>query len=150
MRSLDWISGLLIAKRGRRFRSHKRVFVFASLTAVLLLSTNSIFPQRRSSAPQSPSRSLTITTEPNAIIWIDDIRRAVYGLLTGAERYEIVDASGEVLTITYDKLLEIYFQNPQFGYYFLVLTSQRLLENLARAEAIIAQNKIAPQTPFAN
>jgi len=57
---------------------------------------------------------------------------------------------GQVLTITYEKLLEIYFQNPQFGYYFLVLTSQRLLENLARAEAIIAQNKIAPQTPFAN
>jgi len=47
---------------------------------------------------------------------------------------------GQVLTITYEKLLEIYFQNPQFGYYFLVLTSQRLLENLARAEAIIAQN----------
>jgi hypothetical protein len=53
---------------------------------------------------------------------------------------------GQVLTITYEKLLEIYFQNPQFGYYFLVLTSQRLLENLARAEAIIAQHKIAPQT----
>src|SRR5882762_5723510 len=57
---------------------------------------------------------------------------------------------GRVLTISYEKLLEIYFQNPQFGYYFLVLTSQRLLENLARAEAIIAQNKIAPQTPFVN
>src|SRR5713226_5686770 len=28
---------------------------------------------------------------------------------------------GHVLTITYEKLLEIYFQNPQFGYYFLVL-----------------------------
>jgi hypothetical protein len=53
---------------------------------------------------------------------------------------------GHVLTITYEKLLEIYFQNPQFGYYFLVLTSQRLLQNLARAEAIIAQNKIAAQT----
>jgi hypothetical protein len=52
---------------------------------------------------------------------------------------------GQVLTITYEKLLEIYFQNPQFGYYFLVLTSQRLLENLARAEAIIAHNKIEPQ-----
>jgi Cyclic nucleotide-binding domain len=50
---------------------------------------------------------------------------------------------GHVLTITYEKLLEIYFQNPQFGYYFLVLTSQRLLENLARCEAIVAQNKIA-------
>jgi Protein of unknown function (DUF499) len=31
---------------------------------------------------------------------VDDIRRAVYDLLTGAERYEIVDASDEVLTIT--------------------------------------------------
>jgi uncharacterized membrane protein len=49
---------------------------------------------------------------------------------------------GHVLTITYEKLLEIYFQNPQFGYYFLVLTSQRLLENIARLEGIIAQNKI--------
>jgi hypothetical protein len=54
---------------------------------------------------------------------------------------------GHCLTITYEKLLEIYFQNPQFGYYFLVLTSQRLLENLARAEAMIAaQNKTASQT----
>jgi Cyclic nucleotide-binding domain len=53
---------------------------------------------------------------------------------------------GHVLTITYEKLLEIYFQNPQFGYYFLVLTSQRLLDNLARAEATIKQYKMAQQT----
>ena len=52
---------------------------------------------------------------------------------------------GHVLTITYEKLLEIYFQNPQFGYYFLVLTSQRLLENIARLEGIVAQNKLAAQ-----
>ena len=56
---------------------------------------------------------------------------------------------GQVLTITYEKLLEIYFQNPQFGYYFLVLTSQRLLENIARNEAVIAQNKIALQAAAA-
>jgi hypothetical protein len=62
---------------------------------------------------------------------------------------ECIEA-GRVLTISYEKLLEIYFQNPQFGYYFLVLTSQRLLENLARAEAIIAQNKIEAQAPYAN
>jgi CRP-like cAMP-binding protein len=53
---------------------------------------------------------------------------------------------GQVLTITYERLLEIYFQNPQFGYYFLVLTSQRLLENIARLERIIAQQNIGPQT----
>jgi hypothetical protein len=52
---------------------------------------------------------------------------------------------GHVLTITYEKLLEIYFQNPQFGYYFLVLTSQRLLENIARLETTVAQQKSALQ-----
>src|SRR5579863_6007139 len=52
---------------------------------------------------------------------------------------------GHVLTITYEKLLEIYFQNPQFGYYFLVLTSQRLLENNARLQSELAQNRIALQ-----
>ena len=56
---------------------------------------------------------------------------------------------GQVMTITYDRLLEIYFQNPQFGYYFLVLTSQRLLENISRLEAIIAQSKIAQQAAAA-
>jgi Cyclic nucleotide-binding domain len=50
--------------------------------------------------------------------------------------------NGEVLTITYDKLLEIYFQNPEFGYYFLRLTSERLLQNVARLEGIIEQNKL--------
>ena len=54
---------------------------------------------------------------------------------------------GHVMTITYEKLLEIYFQNPQFGYYFLVLTSQRLLENISRLEAIVAQSKITQRTP---
>ena len=57
---------------------------------------------------------------------------------------------GHVLTITYEKLLEIYFQNPQFGYYFLVLTSQRLLENISRLEGVIAQNKITQQAAAAS
>jgi Cyclic nucleotide-binding domain len=50
---------------------------------------------------------------------------------------------GQVMTITYERLLEIYFQNPQFGYYFLVLTSQRLLENISRLDGIIAQERAA-------
>src|SRR5229473_7491393 len=53
---------------------------------------------------------------------------------------------GQVLTITYERLLEIYFQYPQFGYYFLVLTSQRLLENISRLERTIAQEKAARDT----
>ena len=54
------------------------------------------------------------------------------------------------MTITYEKLLEIYFQNPQFGYYFLVLTSQRLLENISRLERIVAQEKALRQTTAAD
>ena len=56
---------------------------------------------------------------------------------------------GQVLTITYDRLLEIYFQNPQFGYYFLVMTTRRMLENIARLEATVAQQQSAQQTAIA-
>nr|AWM04787.1 cyclic nucleotide-binding domain-containing protein [Bradyrhizobium amphicarpaeae] len=50
---------------------------------------------------------------------------------------------GQVLTITYDRLLEIYFQDPQFGYYFLVLTSQRLLQNIDRLQKQLATERAA-------
>jgi hypothetical protein len=48
---------------------------------------------------------------------------------------------GEVLTITYDRLLELYFQNPEFGYYLLRLTAERLLQNIARLETTLSENK---------
>jgi hypothetical protein len=48
---------------------------------------------------------------------------------------------GEVLTMTYDKLLQLYFQNPEFGYFFLRLSSERLLQNIARLEAIIERHR---------
>ena len=48
---------------------------------------------------------------------------------------------GDVLTITYEKLLELYFQNPEFGYYFLRLTTERLMQNISRLEGIIEANK---------
>jgi CRP-like cAMP-binding protein/uncharacterized protein (DUF697 family) len=50
---------------------------------------------------------------------------------------------GEVLAIAYDKLLEIYFQNPEFGYYFLRLTSDRLLQNFARLEGLVEEGRVA-------
>lgn len=48
---------------------------------------------------------------------------------------------GEVLTVTYDKVLELYFQDPDFGFYFLKLTSERLLQNIARLEGIVEQQR---------
>ena len=41
---------------------------------------------------------------------------------------------GQVLFIIYDKVRELYFQDPDFGFYFLKLTSERLLQNIARLE----------------
>ena len=49
--------------------------------------------------------------------------------------------NGEVLTITYDRLLELYFQNPEFGYYLLRLTTERLMQNIGRLEGDVAENK---------
>jgi len=65
------------------------------------------------------------------------------GFLSKNRRTQTIECieNGDVLTITYEKLLELYFQNPEFGYYFLRLTSERLLQNMSRLEGIIEQNK---------
>jgi CRP/FNR family transcriptional regulator, cyclic AMP receptor protein len=46
---------------------------------------------------------------------------------------------GEVLTATYAQVRELYFQNPQFGFYFLRLTSERLFQNIERLEQELAR-----------
>ena len=49
--------------------------------------------------------------------------------------------NGDVLSITYETLLELYFQNPEFGYYLLSLTSERLLQNISRLEGVVEEYK---------
>ena len=39
---------------------------------------------------------------------------------------------GELLVISYDHVKQLYFQNPEFGFYFLKLTSQRLFKDIER------------------
>jgi hypothetical protein len=45
---------------------------------------------------------------------------------------------GSLLEITYDKIEELYYQNPKFGFYFLRLSTGRLFENIARLERGLA------------
>lgn len=62
-------------------------------------------------------------------------------------RTQTIECLDEVhlLVIAYDKLTELYFQNPSFGFYFLKLISRRLFENVSRAEqALEARNRPAP------
>ena len=42
---------------------------------------------------------------------------------------------GNVLSITYEQVEELYYQNPTFGFYFLRLATARLFDNVSRMEA---------------
>jgi CRP/FNR family transcriptional regulator, cyclic AMP receptor protein len=63
------------------------------------------------------------------------------GLVNPATRrtltFECVE-EGELLTISYAQVKQLYFQNPKFGFYFLELIGQRLFGDIRRLEAKIA------------
>jgi CRP-like cAMP-binding protein len=57
---------------------------------------------------------------------------------TRTQTLECLEA-GEVLSISYDEVRQLYFQNPEFGFYFLRLTSERLFQNMEVMEKEIAR-----------
>ena len=60
---------------------------------------------------------------------------------------ECIEA-GLVLSVSYTKVEELYVQNPEFGFYFLRLSSARLFQNLATLEQRLAQHAApAPASP---
>ena len=48
---------------------------------------------------------------------------------------------GDLLTIGYPQIRQLYFQNPAFGFYFLQLTSSRLFRDIEKLEAALAQTR---------
>jgi len=76
------------------------------------------------------------------------------GLLTpGNTRTQgfMCEEAGAIYEIDYEAVRELYFQNPEFGFFFLTLTSRRLLENIARLEAELERrpplSETAPDAP---
>jgi hypothetical protein len=126
--SMDWLKPFMTQ---RRYRRGDRLFKKGDAATEMFLTVTGRFLVKEIDVELPPGRLM-----------------GELGFLTPDNRrtgtVECIE-DGQVLTITYERLLEIYFQNPQFGYYFLVLTSQRLLENIARLEAIIAQQNTRPQ-----
>jgi CRP-like cAMP-binding protein len=124
--SMEWLKPFMTE---RKYRRGDRLFKKGDPAAEMLLTVTGKFLVKEIGVELPPGRLM-----------------GELGFLTPNNRrtgtIECIE-DGQVLTISYDRLLEIYFQNPQFGYYFLVLTSQRLLENIARLEAIIAQKEAA-------
>jgi hypothetical protein len=61
---------------------------------------------------------------------------------------ECIEA-GLILSVSYTKVEELYVQNPEFGFYFLRLSSARLFQNLATLEQRLAQQAAASAAPTA-
>ncbi len=56
--------------------------------------------------------------------------------------------SGRALSITYEQVEQLYYQNPTFGFYFLRLATARLFDNVSRLEAEVARlNAAAASAP---
>jgi Cyclic nucleotide-binding domain len=55
---------------------------------------------------------------------------------------ECIEA-GNVLSITYEQVEELYYQNPTFGFYFLRLATARLFDNVGRLESELAKRHAA-------
>jgi CRP/FNR family cyclic AMP-dependent transcriptional regulator len=51
--------------------------------------------------------------------------------------------SGQALSITYEQVEQLYYQNPTFGFYFLRLATARLFNNISRLEAEVTLLKAA-------
>lgn len=51
---------------------------------------------------------------------------------------------GMALSITYEQVEELYYQNPTFGFYFLRLATARMFDNLARMEHELTQQRALP------
>ena len=50
---------------------------------------------------------------------------------------------GDVLSITYEQVQELYYQNPTFGFYFLRLATARLFDNLNRMRSELERRQTA-------
>jgi len=50
---------------------------------------------------------------------------------------------GEALSITYEQVEQLYYQNPTFGFYFLHLATARLFENIQRLQTELERQKPA-------
>ncbi|UGY12443.1 cyclic nucleotide-binding domain-containing protein [Bradyrhizobium septentrionale] len=131
--SMEWLKPFMTE---RKYRRGDRLFKKGDAATEMFLTVTGRFLVKEINVELPPGRLM-----------------GELGFLTPNNRrtgtVECID-DGQVLTITYDRLLELYFQNPQFGYYFLILTSRRLLENIERLEKAVVQQNAGPQVTAAS
>jgi CRP-like cAMP-binding protein len=122
--SMDWLRPFMTA---RKYRTREVLFHKGDIAKEMFYTVSGKFLVREIGVELPPGRIM------GELGFIDPNNRR-----TGT--VECLE-DGEVLAITYDRLLELYFQNPEFGYYFLRLTTERLMQNIARLEANVAEHR---------
>jgi hypothetical protein len=122
--SMDWLQPFM---RRRKFRKGEILFHKGDLAEEMFLAERGKFIVSE----------LGIELKPGQIF-------GEMGLLTsGSHRTATVECaeSGQALVINYDQVRELYFENPEFGFYFLRLVGERLLHDLKRMEEMLAQER---------
>lgn len=61
------------------------------------------------------------------------------------QTFECVE-SGQLFTIHYEEVRELFFQNPDFGFYFMQLAASRLFNSMERLERQLADRSRQDQT----
>jgi hypothetical protein len=122
--SMDWLQPFM---RRRKFRKGEILFRKGDLADEMFLAEKGKFVVSE----------LGIELKPGQIF-------GEMGLLTsGSHRTATVECveSGQALMINYDQVRELYFENPEFGFYFLRLVGERLLHDLRHLEEKLAQER---------
>jgi CRP/FNR family cyclic AMP-dependent transcriptional regulator len=84
-------------------------------------------------------------TEIDVVLLPGDLVGELGLLAPGGRRGQSLEcvADGDLLSIGYDQVQELYFQNPDFGFYFLRLATGRLFQNLDTLQRQLAEARAA-------
>jgi hypothetical protein len=128
--SMDWLKHFM---KKRRYRAGEILFLKGDEAKELFYTLNGRF-RLRESGIEIPSGQVV----------------GELGLLApDNRRTQTLECAqdGEVLTVTYRDILQLYFQNPTFGLYLLQLTSGRLFQNIARLEGELEKERQGRAAP---
>ncbi|MFN3890358.1 MAG: Crp/Fnr family transcriptional regulator [Beijerinckiaceae bacterium] len=117
-RSFDWLKPFMARKR---FKAGDVLFRKGEEADVLYFTVSGRFRLRESGLDIQPGQ----VVGELALVAADKRR---------TQTLECVE-DGEAMVATYAQVKQIYYQNPEFGFHFLELTSARLFQNIARLEA---------------
>jgi CRP/FNR family cyclic AMP-dependent transcriptional regulator len=88
-------------------------------------------------------------TEIDVVLLPGDLVGELGLLAPGGRRSQSLEciADGDLLSIGYDQVQELYFQNPDFGFYFLRLATGRLFQNLETLQRQLAEARAVSSRP---